>query len=116
MKRRSESGDQRKQLQLAAQIRRSLESTLVGECTDEVLQNISVESVEPAPGHRMIVMLMVHAPGTERSREEVMGLVEASRPLLVRRVAEDVNRRSLPELTFWLVREPDAESTIDPAP
>ncbi|MFO1053518.1 MAG: hypothetical protein U1F36_14995 [Planctomycetota bacterium] len=101
-------GDPRKQLQLAAQIRRSLESTLIGECTDEVLQNISVESVEPADGNRFRVTMMVHPPGAALPKEEVMRLLEDSRPLLVHRVAEDIHRRAVPELVFWLVRAPDA--------
>lgn len=99
-------GEPRKLLQLAAQIRRSIESTLVGECTDEVLQNISVEGVEPAAGNRMNVTLMVHAPGDALEKTEVMQRLEAWRPLLVRRVAEDVHRRAVPDLTFWFVREP----------
>ncbi len=116
---RGRGGDQRKLLQLAAQIRRSLESTLVGECTDEVLQNTSVETVEPAPGNRMNVTLMVHPPGSALPKEAVMARLENWRGLLVRRVAEDTSRRALPELTFWFVRppaEPASDSPAEPAP
>ena len=99
-------GHRRKEQQLAAQIARSIESTLVGECEDEVLQNLSVDAVEAAPGHRMIVRLSVHPPGSGLPREEVLARLEASRPLLVARAAQDVTRRGLPELSFWLVRAP----------
>lgn len=99
-------GHRRKELQLAAQIARSIESTLVGECEDEVLQNLSVDAVENAPGHRMIVRLFVHPPGSRLPREEVLARLEAARPLLVARAAQDVTRRGLPELSFWLVRAP----------
>ncbi|MEY2981653.1 MAG: hypothetical protein ACO4CT_02965 [Planctomycetota bacterium] len=102
----------RKDLQLAAQIARSVESTLVGECDDEVLQNLSVDAVEPAAGHRMLVRLLVHPPGSRLSREEVLARLEAARPLLVKRAMEDITRRGLPELSFWLVRAP--EESEDP--
>ena len=103
-------GESRKLLQLAAQIRRSLETTLVGECPDEVLQNISVESVEPAPGNRMLVTLMVHPPGDALPKDEVLRRLDAARALLVHRVVEDVHRRAIPELSFWLVRAPTPET------
>jgi ribosome-binding factor A len=103
---RGRAADARKLAQLAAQIRRSIESTLVGECSDEVLQNVSVESVEPAAGNRMNVTLMVHEPGASLAKDEVMQRLEQSRGLLIQRVAEDVNRRAVPELSFWLVKAP----------
>jgi ribosome-binding factor A len=99
-------GGSRKDLQLAAQIARSIESTLLGECEDEVLQNLSVEA---APGRRLLVRLLVHAPGSALPREEVLARLEAARPLIVQRAAEDVTRRGLPELSFWLVRAPDSQ-------
>jgi hypothetical protein len=79
--------------------------TLVGECEDEALQNLSVESVKPVAGNRMLVTLIVHPPGTDLGREEVLARLEVVRPLLIQRVAEDISRRSVPELAFWLVRE-----------
>jgi ribosome-binding factor A len=91
--------------QLAAQIGRSIELTLVGECRDEVLQNMSVASVEPSAGNRMLVTLTVHPPGSELAREDVMARLEAQRALILDRVMQDVTRRSLPELSFWVVKE-----------
>src|SRR5690606_29493193 len=104
----------RKQRQLAAQIARSIETTLLGESRDEVLQNMSVASVEPAPGNRMIVTLTVHPPGTALSREEVLARLEAHRRLLVERVAQDISRRIVPELSFWVVREGPAAAAPGP--
>lgn len=100
----------RKELQLAAQIARSVESTLLGECEDEVLQNLSVDAVEPAPGNRMLVRLLVHAPGNRLSRDEVLARLDGVRPLLTARAQADASRRALPELTFWLVRAPDDDA------
>ena len=91
---------------LAAQIQRSIESTLIGECPEEVLQNLEVQKVEPAAGNRMLVTLIAHPPGSEMPKEAVLQLLETRRNLIVSRVAEDVTRHALPELTFWVVREP----------
>ncbi len=107
---------ERKRAQLAAQIGRSIEATLVGECEDEVLQNISVESVKPASGNRMLVTLIVHPPGTELGREDVLARLEAQRNLIVDRIAQDVTRRALPELSFWVVRDPGATNDDDDGP
>ena len=95
-------------MQLAAQIGRSIESTLVGECPDEVLQNIRVERVEPAAGNRMIVTLSVQLPGAALPKEQVLARLEAWRGRILDRLAQDVQRRGLPELSFWVVRDPDA--------
>lgn len=102
----SAGGGDRKVLQLAAQIARSVETTLVGECRDEVLSNTSVEKVEPAPGNRMNVTLRVHAPGAALPKHDVLARLERYRGLIRDRLVQDVNRRSIPELTFWLVRDP----------
>ena len=106
MPRPTKSSD-RKALQFAAQIGRSIEMTLLGEIVDDVLNNLSVEQVEPAPGHRMLVTLVVHEPGASLDKQEVLDRLEAQRGLLMRHLAQDVNRRSLPTLSFWLVRAPD---------
>jgi ribosome-binding factor A len=111
-------GGGRKALQLAAQIGRSIESTLVGECRDQVLQNTSVEKVEPASGNRLLVTLRVHPPGSALDKVEVLARLEAQRGLILDRLFRDVNRRSLPELSFWLIRDPETAAgpaAADPA-
>lgn len=95
----------RKMQQLAAQIGRSIEMTLLGECRDEVLQNTAVEKVEPAAGSRMIVTLRVGPPGSRMPKEEVLARIERHRGLIADRIAQDVSRRSVPELSFWVVRD-----------
>ncbi len=98
-------GGDRKMLQLCAAIRRTLELTLVGDFEDEVLQNMSIESVEPVAGNRVQVMFMVHPPGSELEKSEVLARLEAARPHMIEEIARAVNRRSLPELTFWVIKE-----------
>lgn len=112
MSRRGPPGrDDRKTRQLCAQIARAIELTLLGDCDDEVLQNTSVESVEPAPGNRLLVTLAVHPPGADLTREEVLARVEAHRGLIVSEAARAVTRRALPELSFWVIR---ARETTEP--
>lgn len=89
---------------LCAQIRRTIDLTLAGDCRDEVLQNMTVRSVEPAPGNRVEVVLEVHSPGSELDKSEVLARLEAARPLIVSEIARSVERRSIPELSFWVVR------------
>ncbi len=93
-----------KQSQLCTQIARSIGSTWVGECDDEVLQNMTVTAVEPAAGNRLVVTLEVHPPGSELTRDEVLERLELHRPRIVDEIARAVHRRSLPELTFWVVK------------
>jgi len=100
-------------LQLCAQVGRAIDLALVGECEDEVLQNLSVRSVEPAPGNRLLVTLDVHPPGAEMSREAVLARVEAARGVLVQEAVYATSRRSLPELSFWVVK---AEELPPPEP
>ena len=100
-------GSDAKIRRLCAQVRRTIDLTLAGDCDDEVLQNMSVESVEPAPGNRLAVTLTVRAPGDALEKAEVLARLEAARPLLVSEIARSVERRSLPELSFWVVRAGD---------
>ncbi|MCA8941568.1 MAG: ribosome-binding factor A [Planctomycetes bacterium] len=98
----------RKLAQLCAQIRRTIEMTLLGDFEDEVLQNMSVESVEPAAGNRLNVVFTVHPPGSEMEKSEVLARLEAARPRIVEEVLHAVSRRNVPELSFWVVREGDS--------
>ncbi len=77
---------------------------MVGECDDEVLQNMTVAAVEPASGNRLVVTLEVHSPGSELTRDEVLERLELHRPRIVDEVASAVHRRNVPELTFWVVK------------
>ena len=91
--------------QLCSQIKRAIELTLMGDIEDEVLQNTSVHSVEPAPGNRLVVTLTVHPPGSKMAKEEVLRRLEQHRGTIVSEVSRAVTRRALPELTFWLIKE-----------
>ncbi|MBK8975707.1 MAG: hypothetical protein IPM29_07260 [Planctomycetes bacterium] len=107
---------ERKLAQLAAQIGRSIEQTLAAESQDELLQSMTVEGVQPtASGSRMVVTLMVHGATQETPKAEVLARLESFRSTIVRHIAEDVTRRALPELSFWLILDPDAMPEGDDA-
>lgn len=97
----------RKMAQLCSQIRRTLDMTLMGDFEDEVLQNMTVESVEPAAGNRLTVVFAVHPPGSELAKDDVLARLEAARPVLLEEVARAVSRRSIPEMSFWVVKAGD---------
>ena len=105
--RRGGGQDERKLRQLCSQIGRAIDLTLVGDCEDEVLQNMSVESVEPASGNRLNVTLQVRPPGSEMDKNEVMTRLEQHRPLLIQEILRAVTRRNIPEISFWIVKAPD---------
>ena len=115
-RRRHGSGaSERKTLQLCAQVRRTLELTLAGDVRDDVLLDLAVERVEPAPDDRRLrVVLAAHGAAAARPEAEVRARLEAARGLLLEELARGISRRKLPELAFEIVRgglpvEPDPE-------
>ena len=99
----------RKTAQLCAQVRRALELALMGETTDEILQNLMVDEVLPAPDDRRLsVRLIVPTTEAEAGREAIQARLEAARPMLIHEVAHAITRRKCPEIHFELVRGEDA--------
>ncbi len=94
-----------KALQLCAQVRRSLELTLMGECSDELLQNMIVAEVEPAPDDKHLrATFEVMDPEESLDKVEVMARLEAARPLMMAGVARAISRRKIPEIHFEVIR------------
>jgi len=96
----------RESAKLCSQIRRTLQLTFIGEFDDEVLHNLTVEEVEPAPSDRRLrVKLVVADRLVERlERADVEERIEAVRPFLLGEVAQAIHRRRCPELVFELER------------
>lgn len=91
--------------QLCAQVRRSLELTLMGECSDELLQTMTVEKVEPAPDDKHLrATLSVMDPDEGLDKTKVMARLEAARPILMAEVARAISRRKVPEIHFEVIR------------
>jgi ribosome-binding factor A len=94
----------RKALQLCGQIAQTLQAVLAGECGDDLLRELRVESVVPAPtSARLLVTLMLATPGAGVPVAAVLARLHAAQGLLRGEVAAAINRRRVPELTFRLI-------------
>jgi ribosome-binding factor A len=98
----------RKALQLCAQVAEALGGVLAGECRDEALRDLVVDSVVPAPSAARLLVTL--APALTEIALDVPGVLAAlDRAHLLFRavVAQAIHRRCVPELTFQ-VRVPSA--------
>lgn len=91
----------RKTLQLCRQVQRALMLALAGECGDDLLRDVSVDSVDPAggAGHLLVV---VSVPGGVAVVEALARLNERSGKLRAI-VAADICRKRVPMLSFIAV-------------
>lgn len=98
------SAPHRKLLQLCAEVRRSLETSLAGDPHDDLLQELSIESVEPVDERRLHVLVGVHGKALDAGRQAVAQRLEAVRGRLLHDLAHSLShRRKLPELVFELL-------------
>jgi ribosome-binding factor A len=98
----------RKALQLCGQVARTLQAVLSGECGDDLLRELQVESVVPAPNSsRLLVTLSLAAPQGAAPVAEVLARLQKAQGLLRGEIAAAINRRRTPELTFRLLGSPD---------
>jgi ribosome-binding factor A len=97
--------DDRKTLQLCRQVERAL-SWALGDSEDDVLRELLVVSVEPAPNSRRLLVSV--APLEQLSNLlEVLRHLEAARGWLRSEVAAAITRRKAPELMFRCIEPPD---------
>jgi ribosome-binding factor A len=96
----------RKALQLCRQVQRALGFAL-SDCDDEVLASLYVESVEPAPNEKH---LMVTVSPLDPDIEPEDALVRLHRVIgrLRSEVASDIHRKRVPELSFRCLPPPKA--------
>ena len=91
----------RKALQLCSQVADTLSLVLSGECGDEVLQNLLVTEVTPAPDASQLVVLLTPAAGSQMlEADEVMAALRAASGRLRTEVAAAISRKRAPRLTF----------------
>jgi ribosome-binding factor A len=115
--------------QLCRQVERTLSIVLAGEVADPILQNLSIESVTPAPDAGRL-LVRVYEPGrgipapepastgadlnddehrrarakaTSSSHADILERLARVRGLLRREVAAAITRKRAPELIFQLV-------------
>jgi ribosome-binding factor A len=94
----------RKCLQLCAQVSRTLAEVLAGECADDLLRDLAVESVAPAPNAgRLLVTVSLTPPVEAALADQVAERLERGRGRLRAEVAAAVHRRRVPDLVFRIV-------------
>lgn len=90
----------RKALQLCAQVARTLAGVLA-ECGDDVLRELAVESVVPAPNAARLLVTLAPPAGVDPER--VLTSLHAAHGKLRAEVAAAVHRRRAPDLLFRVV-------------
>jgi ribosome-binding factor A len=94
----------RKALQLCAQVARTVAAVLSGESGDDVLRDLVVEAVVPAPSSArlLVTVALCHSADAEALRV-VAERLEHARGRLRTEVAATIRRRRAPDLVFRLV-------------
>lgn len=101
-------GPHRKALQLCHQVAETLNYVLSGECDDDVLRNLYVVRVDPAPdvGQMMVTVAPLDPKGAATPDVILARLAHASGQLR-REVATSITRRKTPQLFFRVIAPPD---------
>jgi ribosome-binding factor A len=95
----------RKTLQLCSQVARELQFILMGECDDDLLRELQVESVLPAPNSsRLLVSVSSAAIDDPAEMAEMLHRLHQQMGFLRSEVAMSINRRKAPELMFRVVK------------
>ncbi len=101
---RSDDRHARKAMQLCRQVAETLDMVLSGECRDELLQSLRVESVQPAPNaSRMLVTLCADLAPEEFDRQRILELLDEQSGRLRCEVAASITRKRAPSLVFNVI-------------
>ena len=95
---REDRKDQRKTRQLCRQVFQAVSLALAGECGDDLLRDVMVESVEPAPTASRLAVRVCMPPGSDVA--DVLDRLARVTPHVRRLVAQAITRKRAPELTF----------------
>jgi len=90
----------RKTQQLCRQVQRALSLALAGECYDDVLRELYVEAVLPAPDASRLLVRVVIPAHVEVALADVLERLDRARGRLRQLVAEAITRKRAPELDF----------------
>jgi ribosome-binding factor A len=113
-KSRRDGKTDRKALQLCHQVADTLNQVLSGECNDDVLRNLHVARVVPAPDVSQLLVIVAPAwRGEAMQSADVLGRLAAQSGHLRSEVAAAITRRKAPRLTFQFVNAPGNEETQD---
>lgn len=99
------SGDDRKTLQLCSQVADTLNYVLSGECDDELLQNLQVLSVVPAPNASQLLVTVypITATDPQFNASDVHRRLSGAVGRLRSEVAASITRKKAPRLLFQVV-------------
>lgn len=98
----------RKTLQLCGQVADTLNFVLSGECDDDVLRNVYVVRVEPAPdASQLMVVLAPFDPNDAPPADVIHTHLGHASSMLRREVAESISRRKAPQLLFRVLNPDD---------
>lgn len=101
----------RKALQLCKQIERTLVYVLSGETGDDILRDLVVENVIPAPNDaHLLAIVRPMTPSPEYDLPEVLERLYQQRGLIREEVAAAINRKHVPEISFQVVMGLPVES------
>jgi len=98
----------RKTLQLCGQIADTLNYVLSGELDDDLLRNLYVESVRPAPDASRLLVSVAPLDAKDADRaDQILQKLVIHTPRIRSEVAQSIHRRKTPELSFVVVRPED---------
>ena len=95
----------RKTLQLCRQVQRAISMALAGECADEVLRDVYVDSVVPTGGAAQLLVKVVIPRHAALEWSDVLQRLNAQSGRLRAIVARSINRKRTPNLTFIVISE-----------
>jgi hypothetical protein len=93
----------RKTLQLCRQVQHALMLALAGECGDELLRDVCVESVEPLGGAGQLLVRIAPSASSPSPAAAVMARLDARAAMLRTIVAQSICRKRAPALSFVVV-------------
>lgn len=92
----------RKALQVCGQVARTLAGVLAGECGDDLLRDLVVDVVVPAPNSARLLVTLRPAVVQPFDAALILARLEKARGLFRREVAAAIHRRRVPDLLFRL--------------
>ena len=93
----------RKTLQLCRQVHRALTLALGGECADDVLRDVEIESVRPMGSAAHLLVRVAVSTRTGLAAGEVLARLNDRAPRLRSIVAQSISRKRAPGLSFVAV-------------
>ncbi len=105
----------RKALQLCKQVEHTLVYVLSGETGDDLLRDLMVEAVVPAPNEtHVMALLRPMSPGPDFDMAEVLARLDQQRSLIRQEVAASINRKYVPEISFQIVLGSPSDPPLAP--